>query len=103
MLKDVISANCRGGYKIEVRCEDGASGIVDFSKYLSEGGVFEKFKNMEFFKNFKINEELGVLTWGDEVDIAPETLYSEATNSPLPDWMDSQTYSPADMSFQPTS
>jgi hypothetical protein len=90
MLKDVISANYKGKYKIEVTFEDGVTGVVDFSKYLSKGGVFEKFKDIEFFKNFKINEELGVLTWGDEVDIAPETLYAEAKNSPLPDWMDSK-------------
>jgi hypothetical protein len=103
MLRDVISAKYKGGYKIEVTFEDSASGIVDFSKYLLEGGVFEKFKDMEFFKNFKINEELGVLTWEDEIDIAPETLYSEATNSPLPEWMNSQQGSPANMSLQPTS
>ena len=103
MLWDVISAKYKGEYKIEVTFEDGASGIVDFSKYLLEGGVFEKFKDMEFFKNFKINEELGVLTWGDEIDIAPETLYSAATNSPLPEWMNSQQGSLANMSLQPTS
>jgi hypothetical protein len=90
MLSDVISAQYKGEYKIEVTFEDGASGVVDFSKYLSRGGVFEKFKDLEFFKNFKIHEELGVLTWGDEIDIAPETLYAEATHSPLPDWMDSK-------------
>lgn len=103
MLKDVISAKYKSEYKIEVTFEDGASGIVDFSKYLLEGGVFEKFKDMKFFKNFKINGELGVLTWGDEIDIAPETLYSEATNSPLPEWMNSQYGSLANMSLQPTS
>lgn len=97
MLRDVISAEYKGEYKIEVTFENGASGIVDFSKYLLEGGVFEKFKDMEFFKNFKINEELGVLTWGDEIDIAPETLYSVATNSPLPEWMNSQQGSPANL------
>ncbi len=83
--------------------EDGASGVVDFSKYLSKGGVFEKFKDIEFFKDFKINAELGVLTWGNEVDTAPETLYAEATNSPLPDWMDSEQYPSANMSLQPAS
>ena len=103
MLRDVVSANYRGGYRIEVTFEDGASGIVDFSKYLSEGGVFEKFNDMEFFKNFRINDELGVLTWGDEVDIAPETLYAEATKSPLPDWIDTKQDSSANMSLQPTS
>jgi hypothetical protein len=100
---DVISANYKGGYQIEVTFEDGASGIVDFSKYLREGGVFEKFKDMDFFKNFKINKELGVLAWGDQVDIAPETLYSEAKHSPLPDWMNSRQGSAANMSLQPAS
>jgi len=90
MIKDVISAHYKGEYKIEVTFEDGATGIVDFSKYLLKGGVFERFKDIEFFKNFKINEELGVLTWGDEIDIAPETLYAVATSTPLPGWMNLQ-------------
>ena len=103
MLKDVISANYKGEYKIEVTFEDDATGVIDFSKYLSKGGVFEKFKDMEYFRNFKINSELGVLTWSDEVDIAPETLYADATKSPLPDWMDSKQDSSANMSLRPTS
>ena len=101
MLKDVVAAVYKGGYKIEATFEDGVTGIVDFSKYLNQGGVFEKFNDIEFFKNFSINKELGVLTWGDEeVDIAPETLYAEATTTPLPDWMTPQQDSSAN---QPAS
>jgi len=104
MLKDVVSAIYKGEYKIEVTFEDGVTGIVDFYKFLNKGGVFKKFKDIEFFKNFSINNELGVLTWGDEeVDIAPETLYAEATSSPLPDWMELRQDSSANMSLQPTS
>lgn len=90
MLRDVIEANYKGEYKIELKFEDGAFGVVDFSRYLNKGGVFTKFKGLNFFMNFSINKELGTLTWGNEVDIAPETLYAEATNSPLPDWVDSK-------------
>jgi hypothetical protein len=103
MIKDVVSAHYKGGYKIEVTFEDGATGIVDLSKYLLKGGVFEKFRDIEFFKNFKINEDLGVLTWEDEIDIAPETLYAEATKTPLPDWMDLQDTASENNSFQPAS
>jgi hypothetical protein len=104
MLKDVVSAVYKGGYHIEVTFEDGVTGIVDFSRFVNQGGVFEKFKNLKFFKNFSINKELGVLTWGDEeVDIAPETLYAEATNSTLPNWMRPQQKSPSKPSLQPTS
>ncbi|WP_181550050.1 DUF2442 domain-containing protein [Desulfosalsimonas propionicica] len=89
---------------MEVTFEDCVTGIVDFSKYLNQGSVFEKFNCIEFFKNFSINKELGVLTWGDdEVDIAPETLYADATNAPLPDWMTLRQESLANLSFQPTS
>ncbi|MDZ7761735.1 MAG: DUF2442 domain-containing protein [Desulfovermiculus sp.] len=105
MLKDVVFAVYKGGYKIEVTFDDGVTGIVDFSRYLNQGGVFEKFNDIEFFKNFSINKELGVLTWGDEeVDIAPETLYAEATNTPLPEWMTTpQQDSSENLSLQPTS
>ena len=94
MIKDVISAHYMGEYKIEVTFEDDATGVVDFSKYLLKGGIFEKFRDLEFFKNFKINKELGVLTWEEEIDIAPETLYAEATNTPLPEWMSLQDPKP---------
>ena len=87
MIHDVVSASYKGGYRIEVTFDDGKRGVVDFSKYLDKGGVFDRFKGIGFFRNFKINKDLGVLTWGDEIDIAPETLYAEATLSPLPEWM----------------
>jgi hypothetical protein len=87
MIHDVVSAEHRGGYRIELAFDNGRRGVIDFSKFLYRGGVFERFRDMEFFRSFKINEELGVLTWGDDVDIAPETLYSEATGEPLPEWM----------------
>ena len=103
MLKDVISAKYKGEYKIELIFEDGASGIVDFSKFISRGGVFEKFRDIEFFKNFSINNELGVLTWGGEIDIAPETLYAEATKTPLPNWTESHKTPSASTSLHPTS
>ena len=77
MIHDVVSAVYKGGYCIEVEFDDGKKGVVDFSKYLERGEVFDRFKDFYFFRNFHVNEELGVLTWGDDIDIAPETLYAE--------------------------
>ncbi|MCH7613785.1 MAG: DUF2442 domain-containing protein [Candidatus Marinimicrobia bacterium] len=88
MYKDIVSAVYHGQYKIKLTFEDGKTGVVDFHKYLKKGGVFKSFSDLEFFKNFKINTELGVLTWNNNIDIAPEVIYNEATNTPLPSWMD---------------
>ena len=88
MLHDVLTATYRGDYRIELEFDDGQRGVVDFSKYLERGGVFERFKDVEFFRSFSVNEELGILTWDDEIDVAPETLYAEATGRGLPAWME---------------
>ncbi len=86
-MYDVVEASYVDGYKIEVTFENGRQGIVDFKGYVEKGGVFSRFSEMEYFKDFYINKELGVLCWQDDVDIAPEALYHAATGEPLPEWM----------------
>jgi hypothetical protein len=88
MIHDLVAATYKGGYRIELEFDDGERGVVDFTKYVERGAVFERFRDMEFFRGFSINKELGTLTWADEIDIAPETLYAQATGSALPDWME---------------
>ncbi|MEW6112254.1 MAG: DUF2442 domain-containing protein [Thermodesulfobacteriota bacterium] len=88
MIHDVVGASYKGDYRIELEFDDGKRGIVDFSKYLTKGGVFDRFKDIEFFRRFSVNSQLGTLTWGDELDIAPEVLYAAATGSGLPAWME---------------
>jgi len=87
MYSDVTEVRYLEGYKLEIVFESGKRGIVDFQGYIKKGGVFNRFSDMEYFKQVQINKELGVLCWPDGVDVAPETLYSEATGEPLPSWM----------------
>ena len=77
--------------------------MVGFSRYLEREGVFQRFKDLEFFRSFSVNAELGALTWGDEVDVAPETLYAEATGRGLPPWMAPQGESTANKRLHPDS
>jgi hypothetical protein len=79
MLFDVVSARHIKDYELEIGFEDGSIGVVDFSEYHSRGGVFEKFKDLAYFKSFTIDKELGVISWAGGVDIAPESLYAKAT------------------------
>ena len=87
MIHDVVSATYQGSYRIEITFDDGKQGIVDFAPYLKRGGVFKRFRDLTFFREFIVDDELGTLTWGDEIDLAPETLYAETTGAPLLDWM----------------
>jgi hypothetical protein len=87
MNHEVVSAEYVEGYKISVAFADGKRGVVDLSPYAKRGGVFERFKDINYFKQFTINPDFGVLCWQGGPDIAPETLYSLATGEPLPSWM----------------
>ncbi len=88
MYHDVIRVKCLDDFRLELTFDDGKSGILDCKPIIARGGVFSRLRNPEVFGRAKVNEELGVVTWDDEVDIAPETAYSLATGAPLPDWMD---------------
>jgi hypothetical protein len=86
-MYDLIEAKYIDGYTLELLFENGRKATYDFSSYIKKGGVFGRFSDAAYFKQFAINKELGVLCWPDGVDIAPETLYHKATGEPLPAWM----------------
>jgi hypothetical protein len=88
MYYDVVSAEYLENYTLKLWFADGKSGIVDFTPYIRKGGIFGRLAELENFKSFLVNQELGVLTWQREIDLAPETLYSEATQEPLPQWVE---------------
>ena len=79
MYWSVASAKYLDGYRLEVTFEDGKSGVVDFKKFIRKGGVFQRLADVGFFKQFHINPDFGVICWGDDLDIAPESVYQEAT------------------------
>ncbi|RQW02740.1 DUF2442 domain-containing protein [candidate division KSB1 bacterium] len=91
MYQDIIEAHYLYDYKIKLFFENGKSGVVDFRKFIEKGGVFCKLADYDVFKRFGINRETGVITWEDDIDIAPETLYSEATGEPLPSWIEKES------------
>lgn len=75
MYYDIVKAEYVSDYKIKISFADGANGIADLKEIISKGGIFSDLKELDNFKNFFIHDELKVLTWQKEIDIAPETLY----------------------------
>jgi hypothetical protein len=90
MYYDVTAVKYVEDYRLEITFANGRSGVVDFRTYIEKGGVFAPLAEPEYFRGFSINRDLGVITWGNEVDLAPEVLYAEATGEPLPAWMETE-------------
>ena len=88
MTPDLISAEHAGEYRLRLVFGNGLTGVADLRSIVESGGVFERIREPAEFARFTVNRELGVIAWGDAVDIAPETLYHLATGEPLPAWME---------------
>jgi hypothetical protein len=87
MYHDVVNIKCLDDFRLELTFDDGTSGVLDCNPFIEKGGVFSILRDPDVFKKAEIHKELGVITWNDEIDIAPETVYSLATGTPLPEWM----------------
>lgn len=62
-------------YKLFVEFEDGVSGEIDMTDMM-RGPVFGPLKDPSFFELVHI-DSLGVPTWFNGADIAPDAIYKE--------------------------
>jgi hypothetical protein len=74
-LNDVKRIEYRSDYSYFVVFDDGISAVIDFSDYLQRGPVFAPLRDLQFFRQARI--EGGTITWPNGADIAPETLYEK--------------------------
>jgi len=72
-MLEVVKARYRGGYRIWVEFNDGASGVVDLKDALW-GPVFEPLKDVRKFKRFRVSDVLHTVAWENGADFAPEFL-----------------------------
>jgi hypothetical protein len=77
-LVDVVAVRHVRDYVVWLRFEDGSEGEVDLWSSL-RGPVFEPLHDIEYFKQVRVDPELGTITWPNGADIAPETLYARLT------------------------
>ena len=64
-------------YRLRLTFSDGKVGELDLADELW-GEMFEPLKDIELFKSFRIDQELGTVVWPNGADFAPEYLYQTA-------------------------
>jgi hypothetical protein len=84
MLKDIVEARTLEGYKVYLRFEDGAQGVVDLSQFMRFEGVFAPLSDPQQFARMAVNPELGTICWFGGDDFDPDVLYAHVTGEPLP-------------------
>lgn len=82
-LCDVIDVQVLGHYRLRLTFSDGLTGDVDVSHLRKRGGVFTPLHKAQYFRQVKVDPELGTVVWPNGADLAPEVLYEEATQHPV--------------------
>ncbi len=77
-MYDIIEARYIERYNVELLFENGEKGIANLEEYSKRGGVFQVFSDINYFKDFHVNQEIGTLCWSNGADISPEKLYQIA-------------------------
>lgn len=72
MLINVITVKALPNYCLWVTFENHEQKCFDMKPYLS-ATVFQPLKNPSFFELARV--DYGTVTWPNDIDIAPETLY----------------------------
>lgn len=80
MTPRIESAEYLESYKIRLTFSDGKIRTIDLDGELW-GEMFEPLRNLEIFRQFKVNQELRTIVWPNGADLAPEFLYEAAAPS----------------------
>lgn len=75
MLLDVVNFAFLDHYRLLLTFENGEVKEFDCTALMDEK-PFQVLKDIHYFKQAKI--EYGTITWPNEIDIAPETLYIDS-------------------------
>jgi hypothetical protein len=82
-LVHVTAFGVVGDHRLRLSFEDGAEGDVDLANW-GWRGVFEPLADPAYFRQVRLDEELGTVVWPNGADIAPETLHAWAVGGLKP-------------------
>ena len=78
MIRPVL-VEPRDGFRIRIRYDDGASGVVDPSS-LAGRGVFAAWNDRRCFEDVHI-APAGGIAWGADLELCPDALYLQLTGA----------------------
>ena len=81
-LRKVVDVRPLEGYRVFIRFDDGLEGELDLEPFLAPfDGVFAPLRDLVRFREIYVNNH--TVSWPNDLDLAPEVLYSKMSGRPL--------------------
>lgn len=69
---------------LDLTFENGFHGIVEMDRIVKNYiGIFAPLLQDDYFRQVRVNTELGTVVWPNGADLCPDVLYSHATGIPV--------------------
>ncbi len=91
MLQDIVEAIPLENYRLKLRFEDGAEGIVDIAQCVPFTGVFAPLRERAQFEAVRVDPELGTVCWPCGADLDPDVLFGLVTGTPVAENLSSKS------------
>ena len=83
-LIDVVDVKPLDEHKLELSFADGLKAVIDMKQVVrSFDGVFAPLEDPEFFRQVRVDPEIGTIVWPNGADVCPDVLYSYASGKPI--------------------
>lgn len=83
-LIDVVAVRPLENRTLELTFADGLCAAVDMDRVIEHyTGVFAPLTDESFFRQVRVDSEMGTIAWPNGVDICPDVLYSFASGKPI--------------------
>lgn len=83
MLRDIIRVEPQEGYQVWLQFEDNTAVVINIADLIQFTGVFAPLQDETYFRQVRVNSELGTICWPNGADLDPDVLYSQVTGEPL--------------------
>lgn len=82
-LKDIVKVEPRDEYQLWLQFEDDTAGVINIADLISFTGVFAALQDETYFKQVRVDLELGTVCWPNGADLDPDVLYSQITGEAI--------------------
>jgi len=79
----VTDVECLDGYRLRVSFSDGVVRNIDCS-FLLRGALGEQLRDLEYFRQVRVDHEARTIVWPNGLDPAPELLHDAGEPSGQP-------------------
>ena len=77
-MHDVTTVECLGNRRLLLTFDNDERREVDIAALIPFDGVFEPLKDPDYFRQVRVEPDVGTIVWPNGADLCPDVLYENS-------------------------